>query len=228
LLALLAVGCASADRSVYPPKPGELGADAIVFSNHWHTGVIVRTADLPALLREDLKEFGQFPYLAFGWGDTDFYRAAHVTPWLAVRALFLSRGVVLLVIGLPSEPEEAFASDIDIYRARISGTGYERMITAIAGSFERADGKTLDRGPGEEGMSHFYAGVGRYNASATCNVWTAKMLRTAGLPISPTYALTADNIEYQIGRIPGALKNGRPFPPSVNRIAPIPRGGNGG
>ena len=44
------------------------------------------------------------------------------------------------------------------------------------------------------GNSQFYKGVGDFYLMNTCNKWTAKGLKSAGMDISPTFKLTADSI----------------------------------
>ena len=44
------------------------------------------------------------------------------------------------------------------------------------------------------GDSHFYKGEGHYYLMNTCNNWTARGLKSAGLNISPTFKLTAGSI----------------------------------
>ena len=171
-------------------------------------------------MQTQLAAFADYSYVTIGWGDTDFFRAAHVTPGMVARAMFFSRGTVLLVTGLAYAPEEAYADSVDVYRIRASRGGYEMMIAAVAGSFQRANGAIIDRGAGEQGFSRFFQGTGRYSALRTCNVWTADMLRTAGLPITPGFALSAGNIEYQLGQIPGTLRNRMPVAPPAQQGKP--------
>ena len=38
------------------------------------------------------------------------------------------------------------------------------------------------------------------SACRTCNKWVAQALRSAGCPITPFYALTADNVIYQVAK----------------------------
>lgn len=224
MAACLFAGCASADRNLFPPRAGEPRADIVVFDNHWHTGVILPFADLPPAMRTQLAAFAEYPYIAIGWGDTDFFRSAHVTPGLVVRAMFFSHGTVLLVVGLAYEPEEAYADSVDVYRIHAGPAGFEKMVDAISASFVQASGSLVDRGVGQEGFSRFFQGTGRYSALRTCNVWTANMLRAAGLPITPAFALSAGNIEYQLGKIPGTLRNGQLIPQRKPKPVPIPHG----
>ena len=52
-------------------------------------------------------------------------------------------------------------------------------------------------GPGQAPVSRFYPARERYYLWRTCNTWTARALRAAGVPITPLYAITAGNVMYQ-------------------------------
>jgi uncharacterized protein (TIGR02117 family) len=210
LLLLAASGCASGDRSLYPVQPGQESADIVVLDNGWHTALIVRYGDLPDDLRRLLHAFAGSEYLAFGWGDEGFFRASQMTAGLVPQALFYSRGSVLLVAGFDGPPEEAFESNVDIYRIRASQAGLERMIDHIRRSFRRKNGEIIDAGPGPDD-SRFYLANGRYGWNHTCNQWTAAALKNAGLPITPAYAALASNLEFQIRQLRNVQCNGRPI-----------------
>lgn len=69
------------------------------------------------------------------------------------------------------------------------------MATLIADSFERsASHQPMDAGPGIYGDSQFYLAKGRYSLLNTCNRWTAAVLASAGLDISPRLSLTASSV----------------------------------
>jgi uncharacterized protein (TIGR02117 family) len=65
----------------------------------------------------------------------------------------------------------------------LSEAGYTRMLSAIASSFSRVDGKVqpID-GYALTGNDRFYEAEGSFNAIFVgCNSWTARMLRSAGV-----------------------------------------------
>jgi uncharacterized protein (TIGR02117 family) len=218
-LLCVAGGCASADPSLYPRRQGQRPADLIMLDNHWHTALIFEFADLPESLRNKLPAFAQNRYVAIGWGDGDFFRADAVTSGMVPRAMFYSRGSVLLVIGIDGEPEQAFEDDI--HRIPASRDGLLRAIAHVNRTFRRdPDGRLVDGGPGPEG-AQFYVANGRYAWNHTCNHWTAAALREAGLPVTPVYAATAGNLAFQLRDLPGKRLNGRlRDPPAPMRPRP--------
>ena len=62
--------------------------------------------------------------------------------------------------------------------------GFERLVRYIHDAYDRAGAPVVaPLGPGLYGDSRFYPGWESFNLLRTCNVWTARGLRGAGLPI---------------------------------------------
>ncbi|WP_456377242.1 DUF2459 domain-containing protein [Thiolapillus sp.] len=84
----------------------------------------------------------------------------------------------------------------------------------IGDSFARnAAGSASDLGPGLYGNSRFYLSRERYHLFNTCNVWVARQLRRAGLPINPVRSIRVEGLMSRVrkfGRViqpaPGASK----------------------
>ena len=212
IFAFLVGGCVSADPACYPVKPGEPSQDVIVFDNHWHTGIMLPFRSLPASLQSRLPKFRDFRYVGIGWGDGEFFRAPHPGPGVIFRALFASRGSVLLVMGFDVEPEDLFVKSVDIYRVPLRSPGIARIARTIDDSFATRDRYLINAGPGPYDDSEFFQAIGRYSVFHTCNQWTADMLRAGGLPITPAYASTAWNLAFQLQHLPDATMNGQPLP----------------
>ncbi len=81
--------------------------------------------------------------------------------------------------------------------------GLDSLLNYIAASFARdSEGGVSELQKGIYGDSRFYAGVGDFFMTNTCNKWTARGLQSAGLDIAPMFKLTADSVL-------GYLKNRR-------------------
>lgn len=198
LFVLMFGGCVSPVKGLYPPRKGERCCTVFAVSHGWHTGVIFDRAQardyLPAL--ED--DFSAAGYLEIGWGDEGFYQAKEITSGLTLKAIFWPTDSVLHVVAFDSDPQEYFAGS-DLIAISLSQKGFERLIGAINGTFyldERQQSLRLRKGI--YGNSRFYRAKGSYYALRTCNIWTAKVLRESGFPISTLYAVTAGNVMYQL------------------------------
>ena len=60
------------------------------------------------------------------------------------------------------------------------------------------EGKTESLGRGLYGDSRFYSSKESYHIFNTCNVWTARALRRAGLATHPSSAITVDDLMGQL------------------------------
>jgi uncharacterized protein (TIGR02117 family) len=191
LLALLAAGCAASG-----PNPGAApdGPALYVAGHGMHTGLIVRTADLPPLAWPAQRDFPRAEYLELGWGDREYYQAEDFSLWLGLRALLWSTESAVHVVGFSGPAERAFPGS-EIVPLRVSPEGFERMVAFIAGTFQD-DGIRL--GPGQREGSVFYASDRRFHLFETCNTWVARALREGGLNVSPRRAITAEGLLSQL------------------------------
>ncbi len=137
------------------------GITIFVQSNEIHTGIV-----LPA---------GPGKWRAFGWGDRDFYRGTprwqDMRPATVLSALVGSGSTVVHVDELGD-----FIADENWRPLRLRPDELMRLRAYIAA--------TLRPGPSEPGYTpydRFYPARGRYSALVTCNVWTGRALRAAGV-----------------------------------------------
>lgn len=203
---LPASGCAL--RPPADTAPAERNVHVV--QHGWHTGIVFRTADLPAdsPLR---RAFPQADHVEAGWGDREFYMAHEPGLWLGLRALLWPTPGVLHVVGLSGPPGLAFP-EARIVEVGVSQAGLERMHERVRSSFE-PQGRDAPRllGPGLYAGGRFYASQEAFHAFKNCNVWTAQVLRAGGLAVTPGAALTAWMLLGQLERY-GAQADGQADP----------------
>ena len=198
LLAVLAIlvplaGCVSVPS--LPPDEGEpRSQSAYVLSNGWHTAIIVPRADVVATgLLPEVSDFPRAAFLEFGWGDREYYPASETTLGMTLRAALIPTPSVMHVAGRSRLPEAGGGRAV--VPVKLTATGFRRMIGAISDGFERpAEGAAEPIGPGLYPESHFYEAEGSFHLFNTCNTWTARMLRTGGVGISPVGVVTAGDL----------------------------------
>ena len=176
--------------SIIPANPGWVedagGVTIYVETNGYHTGIVVPVAaggiDLSLTFRPtdlgDSRLAGN--WLAFGWGDREFY--LNTPTWADLRprtALFalVGSGRTLLHVDHLDRPYP----DAQQRAVRISVTQYRRLIAGIMASVARGgDGRPVAiDGYGERDL--FYEARGSYSLFHTCNSWTAATLAQAGI-----------------------------------------------
>jgi uncharacterized protein (TIGR02117 family) len=202
---VLIVGPAACSASVPAPPPGAAGSDPAIWviSHGWHTGIAVRTADIPTGVWPEHRDLGVAEHVEVGWGDRDFYMAPKGTPGLALRAAFGASGSVLHVVAFDGTVEQFFPGQ-DVVRVSISREGLGRLAAFVQAAYARdGAGAIVVLGPGQQGRSRFYASRERYFLLQTCNTWTARALREAGLPIAPRFVLTAGGLVNRVRALAG-------------------------
>jgi uncharacterized protein (TIGR02117 family) len=165
-----------------------------IVDHGWHTGLVVRAADLPGDLWPEREDFPGARFLEVAWGDRDFYVAPRGTSGLALRAALVSQGSVLHVVGF-REPVRAYFPAQEVIEVTLSRAGFEALARFVDATHARAGALRAARlAPGLYGESGFYAASGRYSLLNTCNTWSAAALREAGAPITPLWAATAGGV----------------------------------
>ncbi len=188
-------GAACTSTPVIEPTDGARDLTIYVVRHDWHTGIVLRKADIPPEVWPEKADFPQAAYLEVGWGDREYYPASDPGFGTASRAALVGGPGVLHVVGLRQDPYRAFPRS-EVVALPVSRQGLHRLCRRISASYERdADGRPITLGHGLYGASRFYHSVERFGLFNTCNVWTAGMLREAGLPIAG--ALTAGSIMEQ-------------------------------
>ena len=204
LLALVVLGPGCAAQS-NPGAASAADAQATMHPVHvvrhgWHSGIVVRTADVPEHTWPARREFPDAEYLEVGWGDRAYYQATDPSLWLGLRALLWPTAGVLHMVAFSGPVEHYFAS-AEIVALQLTPQGFARLVAAISASHELdAAGQPIPLGPGLYGKSRFYASREAFHLLATCNVWVAAMLREAGVPVSPTLSPTSGALFAQLRR----------------------------
>jgi uncharacterized protein (TIGR02117 family) len=140
------------------------------------------------------QRFPGVPYLEFGWGDKGFYQAKEITSGLTLRAIFWPTQSVVHAVAVTKNPYVFFPeSEIEILC--LSDGEFSSLLKFVANSFYRDEnGAVMELKNGLYGDSQFYKGVGDYYLMNTCNKWTAKGLKSAGMDIVATFKLTAGSV----------------------------------
>ena len=185
-LAALVLGIVPANVAFHQPARG---ITIFVLSNGVHTWIVMpkvneemdwRPYAQPRHLRDP--RWGNADHVAIGYGDRDFYLNTptwgDLSPRTAALALFGS-GSTLLHVEHVHQPR----ADADQRPIRITPEQYRRLAGFIQRRFRLDSGgrpiPVLGRGYADNDM--FYEANGGYSFVMTCNEWTGRALRTAGV-----------------------------------------------
>jgi len=190
-LILIALGaCAAPLPDPAEPQGSGPGVAVYLVAHDKHTGNAVRRADIPAGLWPESRDFPQAETLEVGWGDRDYYMGRDQGFWGTLRAALGSDNPsVLHVAGVRGALAANFPAS-EIIEVELSRDGFERLVRYIHDAYDRARAPVVaPLGPGLYGDSRFYPARESFNIFRTCNVWTARGLRGAGLPVQDSITM---------------------------------------
>jgi uncharacterized protein (TIGR02117 family) len=115
-------------------------------------------------------------HLSFGWGDRDFYLNtpswSDARPGRIVRAL-LGGGATVMHVERMLAPEPG----PDVRVVMLRPEAYRRLAAFVAATFAPGGAPVRAYGPNDA----FYPALRRYSAVHSCNDWTGRALREAGV-----------------------------------------------
>ena len=167
-----------------------------VASNGWHTAIVVPASALVATgVLPEVADFSAAAFFEFGWGDRTYYPSKKQTLSMTLTAALLPTPAVMHMASIQAPPKDD-GSGLKAISMELTEAGFWRLAQALAAEFERPPGggraESISRGLYSD--SYFYHALGAFHLFNTCNTWTARMLRTGGIAISPSGVITADGL----------------------------------
>ena len=194
----------------FPVEQDAARRTVYLVSHGWHTGIVLRRADLPADVWPESADFPDAEYLEVGWGDRDFYQSAQFSCRLALKAALWPTPSVLHLVGF-NGPVVDYFTHSEVIELELLPRDFQHLCGYMSDRFERNGApRATPLGPGLYGTSAFYPARAQFHLFNTCNVWTARALRTAGLPVTPFYAITTERVMSQARQVGKTLQSGSP------------------
>lgn len=209
----LAVSCGACAVPVREttPAPGASEPRKMIYlvSHGWHAGIVLRHTGILDSIWPGVGDFPNAQYLEVGWGDMDYYQTPDPRMGLIIKAALLPTASVLHIVGFSGTVPANFPFS-EIIRIELSAASFEHLSRTIAASFVLNEaGNARSLGPGLYGNSRFYLSGETYHLFNTCNVWTARALRAAGLPVTPATAIRVESLMFQVRKF-GKVVQSRP------------------
>ncbi|MBP3191318.1 DUF2459 domain-containing protein [Natronogracilivirgula saccharolytica] len=195
-VALVLSACMGPVRELYPEDPDERPIPVYIVKVGWHAGLVVESE----YLSDEFPDHDRMPEaerFKVGWGDDKYYPDPDASFGILLRAALWPTRSVLHVVGIDAPVEESFSGS-EVITLHVSEEGMDEISKFIIDRFRRDDdGEVVYHSFGRYSNSAFFKATGRYYVPKTSNVWTARALRRAGIPITPMYGVTAGNVMRQ-------------------------------
>jgi len=160
------------------------GTEIFINTNGVHTNIVLpaKTEILDWNTYLQLKE--HYKYLAFGWGDKDFY--LNTPSWedlklsTAFKAAFVPTKTIMQVYGYSYKPKESKT----IIKLKLNDEQFQKINDFVIQSFERDVNNQITEIKANNKYyfkEKFYLAKGTYSLFKNCNNWTNKGLKQAGI-----------------------------------------------
>mgnify|MGYP003393842067 CR=1 FL=1 len=198
------IACGSADPPLPPPEEGARTHAVHVVSNGWHTAIVIPRADVVAAgAMPEARDFPDSQFLEFAWGDRDYFPAREKTIGMTLSAALWPTPAVMHIVALNRDPVQVYR-DVEVLVVPLSEAGLGRLIEAVDVMVDRPpDGPAEAVAPGLMPLSGFYPATGEYHLLNTSNTWTVRMIRIAGVDVSSSGVVTAEDAMARLRRAPG-------------------------
>jgi uncharacterized protein (TIGR02117 family) len=177
-----------------------------VVGHGWHTGLVIPLSEVDMEDCPGLRHFDGWEYVEIGWGDEGFYRGTDsISPGVAFAAVATPTPTVLHVVGMNSPLEETFPTSEVIY-LDLEKERFVEMIAFVGATFHIENGSPVDLGEGIYGFGRFFRAEGSYYFPNTCNVWTLKAIKAAGVPVTPALGIRTENVMAQSAKFGTSIR----------------------
>ncbi|UCB55987.1 MAG: DUF2459 domain-containing protein [Thiotrichales bacterium] len=210
LISVLLSACASVPGEFSPPGPGEPSRTIYLVSQDWHAGIVIKRTDIPPGTWPQHNDFPEAEYLEVGWGDRDYYMTPSPHIGITIKAGLFPTASVLHIVGFSGSVTRYFPAS-EVIQIDLSEAGFQQLCRYIENSYALDEaGRSRPLGSSLYGSGQFYLSYENYHAFNTCNVWTARGLREAGFPLTPSANLTIDTLMMNAAKYGAVIQHASP------------------
>jgi uncharacterized protein (TIGR02117 family) len=178
---LVLAGCTNTlPAASEPPAGGPARTSIAVVQGDWHTDICLRMEDANAWVASLAHGFEGAKALCFGFGERRYMLDERHDPLTMIGALLPSEATVQMTV-LRATPEIAFGAQ-NVVEVPVDDAGLAGLQDYLRESLETdATGAPRRLASWPHEGSVFFAASAAYDGLHTCNTWTARALRSAGL-----------------------------------------------
>ena len=169
------------------------------FRDEIHTHLVLPATALVKNVPALEPQLGNCPWVRIGWGDRNYYGAPVQTNLSALRALLLPSPAVIAVLGIQGIREQVSETN-RVYSIDCPEQVVEAVAKFIGSYFVIGPGGQLSLVRDKPDGELFFKARGIYLISNTCNNWTSRGLRIAGLRCQPLLNFLPGQVEQSVRR----------------------------
>lgn len=194
----------AADINENKPELNENGIEVYVVQQRWHTGIVIKSADINENDWPEVIRYKHHKYVEFGWGDEAFYQSDERLIWLGARALLWPTSSAVLLVGYSHHPQHRYGADSRIMRFTMEKERFSALCDWLSASFTRDENEMLVNSNYKGYNNIFFESTGKYHLFNTCNTWVAKLFQQSGFEVRTCFILTAGQLFRQLAKLPEA------------------------
>lgn len=196
LLIVLSFGLISCNRAIpdlFPANEEERDIAVYMISHGWHVGLAVPVdSTFRRIIPESVHAHNR-NWAELGWGDRDYYTQKSKGFWGILKGAFWPTRSVVHIAAFDRDPPAQF-SRLDQIEIKLTPEGYEHLLKFLKRTLKRDEyGQVTELMDGLYADARFYPSDRRYFLPRTSNTWTVRLLREAGAPVNPVWAVTSRN-----------------------------------
>ncbi len=180
--------------------------EVYLIKSHWHVGFLLSVNDNLLKRFSFFDSFENYDFIDIGWGDEDFYQNDDIDYFLGAKAILFPTNSVLRVSGHSSGIERIIYWSDYCLKLTLNRNSFNMLLDFIYDSFlliNETPVVTLEK---HGGMIKYYRSVHKYHLFNTCNKWIAKGLEYAGLNVSSSGIITAEDLIKEVSKTGEVIK----------------------
>ncbi|NND96153.1 MAG: DUF2459 domain-containing protein [Pirellulaceae bacterium] len=163
----------------------------------WHTSLVFNRSGISPVDWPESTAIQNANFIEVGWGDEGYLCSSFLNPFVMAKAGCVPSRSAIHVAGFAERPE-TFFDESQIIEFQLTSSQMRKLHRFIHASYARDQNDCPIRlAPSKYGVGAIYRSTGYYYLPNTCNVWTARALAKAEVPVAAPLSTFAQSLVLQ-------------------------------